>query len=67
MNLPNLISSFRIVAAPVMWILLYTGNKQAFIWLLTAAFFSDSIMASLPGNFTRFQNLEVSLTLTAIR
>jgi len=43
MNLPNLISSFRIVAAPVMWILLYTGNKQAFIWLLTAAFFSDSI------------------------
>ncbi len=43
MNLPNLLSAFRIVAAPVMWMLLYTGHKQAFIWLLTAAFFSDAI------------------------
>jgi phosphatidylglycerophosphate synthase len=43
MNLPNIISTFRIIAAPVMWLLLYTGQKQAFVWLLTAAFFSDSI------------------------
>jgi CDP-diacylglycerol--glycerol-3-phosphate 3-phosphatidyltransferase len=43
MNLPNLISTFRILAAPVMWILLYSDNQTAFVWLLTAAFFSDSI------------------------
>jgi len=43
MNVPNIISSFRILAAPVMWWLLYIGNKEAFVWLLTAAFFSDAI------------------------
>ena len=43
MNLPNMISSFRILAAPVMWILIYYGHQTAFIWLLTAAFFSDAI------------------------
>ena len=43
MTIPNIISTFRIVAAPVMWWLLYTGNQEAFVWLLTAAFFSDSI------------------------
>ncbi len=43
MNVPNFISAFRIVSAPVMWWLLYSGNKEAFVWLLTAAFFSDAI------------------------
>lgn len=43
MNLPNIISTFRIVAAPVMWWFLYTGNQQFFVWLLTAALFSDLI------------------------
>jgi phosphatidylglycerophosphate synthase len=43
MNIPNVISTFRIVAAPVMWLLMYFDQKDAFTWLLTAAFFSDSI------------------------
>jgi cardiolipin synthase (CMP-forming) len=43
MNLPNLISLFRIVAAPVLWYLVYSGNETAFTWLLTASFFSDLI------------------------
>ncbi len=43
MNIPNIISTFRIVAAPVMWLLLYTGEREGFVWLLTAAFFSDAI------------------------
>lgn len=43
MNIPNLISLFRIVAAPVMWLLIYYGYEKVFIWLLTAAFFTDLI------------------------
>ena len=43
MNVPNLISIFRIVAAPVLWWFLYKGNEPAFTWLITAAFFSDAI------------------------
>jgi len=43
MNLPNLISSFRILAAPVLWYLIYVNNQPAFAWLLTAAFFTDLI------------------------
>lgn len=43
MNLPNLISISRIIAAPVMWILLYEQEETAFRWLLTYAFFTDLI------------------------
>ena len=43
MKIANIISAFRIVSAPVMWVLIYRGDQQVFTWLLTAAFFSDSI------------------------
>lgn len=43
MSIPNYITLFRIVAAPVLWFLLYTDHKSAFTWLLTAAFFTDLI------------------------
>ena len=43
MNVPNIISTFRIVSAPVLWLLIYVGNETAFTWLLTACFFSDAI------------------------
>lgn len=43
MNLANLISSFRIFAAPVLWFLIYFDNQPAFTWLITVAFFTDLI------------------------
>lgn len=43
LSLPNLITIFRIVAAPVLWFLIYQDNKAAFTWLLTLAFFTDMI------------------------
>lgn len=43
MNLPNLISLFRIIAAPFLWYLIYAENKFAFAWLITIAFFTDLI------------------------
>jgi phosphatidylglycerophosphate synthase len=43
MNLPNLISLSRVIAAPVMWVLIYTDHETAFRWLLTFAFFTDLI------------------------
>jgi phosphatidylglycerophosphate synthase len=42
-TIPNIISLFRIVAAPVMWLLIYHDQREAFRWLLTAAFFTDAI------------------------
>jgi len=43
LSLPNIITIFRIVAAPVLWFLIYEDNKVAFTWLLTMAFFTDMI------------------------
>lgn len=43
MNIPNLISVSRVVAAPVMWLLIYWDYEVAFKWLLTFAFFTDLI------------------------
>jgi CDP-diacylglycerol--glycerol-3-phosphate 3-phosphatidyltransferase len=43
MSIPNYITLFRIVAAPVLWYLIYADQKIVFTWLLTAAFFTDLI------------------------
>ncbi|MBK8413837.1 MAG: CDP-alcohol phosphatidyltransferase family protein [Bacteroidetes bacterium] len=43
MSFPNYITLSRIIAAPILWYLIYSGNKQAFAWLLTYAFFTDLI------------------------
>jgi phosphatidylglycerophosphate synthase len=42
-NIPNFISLSRVVAAPVMWLLIYLDHETAFRWLLTFAFFTDLI------------------------
>ncbi|MBL0340482.1 MAG: CDP-alcohol phosphatidyltransferase family protein [Bacteroidetes bacterium] len=43
MNIPNLISSIRIILAPFLWYLVYADNKIVFTWLITVAFFTDLI------------------------
>lgn len=43
MSFPNYITLSRIIAAPILWYLIYSGYKQAFAWLLTYAFFTDLI------------------------
>src|SRR5688500_20388721 len=43
LSLPNLITFFRIVAAPVLWFLIYQENKTAYTWLITMAFSTDMI------------------------
>jgi len=42
-NIPNALSSFRIVAAPVLLLLIYADNQIAFKWLITCSFFTDMI------------------------
>jgi phosphatidylglycerophosphate synthase len=42
-NIPNLLSLFRVVAAPVLVLLIFNENETAFKWLLTFAFFTDMI------------------------
>jgi phosphatidylglycerophosphate synthase len=39
----NLITIYRLVAAPIMIILIFTGNLQLFKWLLPLSFFTDLI------------------------
>jgi phosphatidylglycerophosphate synthase len=43
MKIPNLISLSRVLAAPLMWLLIYWDYETAFRWVLTAAFFTDMI------------------------
>jgi CDP-diacylglycerol--glycerol-3-phosphate 3-phosphatidyltransferase len=42
-NIPNLLSLFRVAAAPVLLILIFNEHESAFKWLLTFAFFTDMI------------------------
>ena len=42
-NIPNALSCFRIVAAPVLCYLIWTSNEFAFRWLITVSFFTDMI------------------------
>ena len=42
-NLPNLITLIRIFCAPLMWWLIWTGDRTFFAWVLTFAFFTDLI------------------------
>ena len=42
-NIPNLLSLFRILAAPVLLFLVLDTDVKLFKWLLTAAFFTDLV------------------------
>lgn len=56
-RLPNLLSAFRLVAAPVLFLLALQGHREPFLWLLAAAFFTDAIdgtIARLTGQASRF-------------
>ena len=47
----NLITAFRILAAPVLLTLLFTGQWQCFKWLLVVAFLTDLIDGELARRF----------------
>jgi CDP-diacylglycerol--glycerol-3-phosphate 3-phosphatidyltransferase len=56
-TLPNLLSGFRLLSAPVLVALALAGQREAFLWLLALAFFTDAIdgvLARLMGQTGRF-------------
>ncbi len=56
-RLPNLLSASRLVAAPMLVLLALQGYRDAFLWLLAAAFFTDAVdgtLARLTGQASRF-------------
>lgn len=42
-TLPNLLSGFRLLTAPVLVLLASGGDRELFLWLLAIAFFTDAI------------------------
>ncbi|MBK1706625.1 CDP-alcohol phosphatidyltransferase family protein [Halochromatium glycolicum] len=42
-NLPNLLSGFRLLSAPLLLVLAVSGEREAFLWLLALAFFTDAV------------------------
>lgn len=49
--LVNLITAFRILAAPVLLVLLFTGNCESFKWLLLICFLTDLVDGELARRF----------------
>lgn len=43
LTLPNLLSGFRLLSAPVLLLLAVAGQRDAFIWLLAVAFLTDAV------------------------
>jgi len=57
LTLPNLLTGFRLVAAPVLLWQAWQGQRTAFLWLLTACFLSDlldGLAARLAGQESEF-------------
>jgi CDP-diacylglycerol--glycerol-3-phosphate 3-phosphatidyltransferase len=55
-NLPNILSASRLVMAPVLLVLAFAGQREAFLWVLGTAFFTDAIdgmIARMTGQVTR--------------
>ena len=50
-HIPNIITSLRIVAVPVLFYLAWTGERQEFAWLLTAALISDIVDGLVARSF----------------
>jgi phosphatidylglycerophosphate synthase len=50
-QIPNIITSLRIAAVPVLCYLAWTGERQAFAWLLTAALISDIVDGLIARRF----------------
>ncbi len=42
-SLPNLLSGFRLLAAPVLLALAFAGRREAFLWVLGASLASDAL------------------------
>ncbi len=56
-TVPNLLSALRIALVPVLLLMALQGQRQAFLWLLAAAFVTDAIdgpIARLTGQVSRF-------------
>lgn len=47
LNLPNIITLVRIICAPIMWWLIWTGEREWFAWVLTLAFTTDLVDGQL--------------------
>ena len=56
-NIPNFLSTGRILASPVLMYLIWSGNEAAFTWLLIASLISDF----LDGYIARMFKLETAL------
>lgn len=56
-TVPNLLSALRLALAPLLLLLAFTGQREAFLWVLGAAFLTDAVdgsIARLTGQVTRF-------------
>lgn len=47
----NAITGYRVIAAPVMLLLVFTGNLNTFKWLLPLSFFTDLVDGSLARKY----------------
>lgn len=47
LNLPNIITMVRIVCAPIMWWLIWSGEREWFAWILALAFTTDLVDGQL--------------------
>lgn len=57
LTLPNLLSGFRLIAAPFLLHLAWYGHNVAFLWLLAVTFLTDALdglVARMTGQVTQF-------------
>jgi CDP-diacylglycerol--glycerol-3-phosphate 3-phosphatidyltransferase len=56
-TLPNVLSASRLAMAPILLLLAFAAQRETFLWVLGAAFFTDAadgIIARTTGQVTRF-------------
>ena len=61
LNLPNILSGFRLVAAPVLVALAWAGEERAFIVLILVAFLSDALDGMLARHLNQVTELGARL------
>lgn len=52
-NLPNSITLVRIICAPIMWWLIWAGDRESFAWFLTLAFTTDLVDGQIARKLKR--------------
>ena len=64
-HIPNIISALRLAATPVLLVLAWLGQREAFAWLLVAALLSDIVDGAIARHFKFTSELGARLDSTA--